>query len=241
MREPNHDIISQLQQDILRMQGFKSSIRADGQHVQLGPINQAFPNNQFPIAAIHEFLAESTHQQSCSLGFVSGILSTLMNPDRVVLWISKDRTCFPPALPSFNIQPDKIIFIDLKKDKELLWTMEEALKCDALAAVVGEISDISFISSRRLQLAVEKSRVTGFVIRRQPRIVDANSFVSRWRISPLPSEPPTNLPGVGFARWKVELLKIKNGKPGAWDVEWRKGKFRIIQVPETVMLERKIV
>ena len=42
------------------------------------------------------------------------------------------RTIFPPALKSFGIAPDKIIFIDLKKEKEILWAMEEALKCDGL-------------------------------------------------------------------------------------------------------------
>lgn len=40
--------------------------------------------------------------------------------------------------------------------------MEEALKCGGLAAVVGEVQDISFTASRRLQLAVEQSGVTGF-------------------------------------------------------------------------------
>jgi protein ImuA len=35
------------------------------------------------------------------------------------------------------------------------------------------------------------------------------------------------LPGVGFPKWNVELLKVRNGKPGSWQVEWAAGKFRL--------------
>ena len=42
-------------------------------------------------------------------------------------------------------------------------TMEEALKCNRITAVLGEIKEISFKESRRLQLAAEQSRVTGFL------------------------------------------------------------------------------
>ena len=41
-----------------------------------------------------------------------------------------------------------------------MWAIEEALKCDGLAAVIGEMKELSFTNSRRLQLAVEKSHVT---------------------------------------------------------------------------------
>jgi protein ImuA len=33
------------------------------------------------------------------------------------------------------------------------------------------------------------------------------------------------MPGVGFPRWNVELLKVRNGQPGNWQVEWMDGRF----------------
>jgi protein ImuA len=33
------------------------------------------------------------------------------------------------------------------------------------------------------------------------------------------------MPGVGHPRWKVELLKVKNGQPGSWTIEWKKKSF----------------
>lgn len=55
--------------------------------------------------------------------------------------------------------------MDAGKTKDSLWAIEEALKCNALIAVVGEITELTFNDSRRLQLAVEKSHVTGFIHR----------------------------------------------------------------------------
>jgi protein ImuA len=36
------------------------------------------------------------------------------------------------------------------------------------------------------------------------------------------------MPGVGFPRWNVQLLKVRNGKPGAWQIEWSADGFRHI-------------
>ena len=112
----------------------------------------------------------------------------------------------------------------MQKEKEILWVMEEALKCEGLAAVIAETPEISFTASRRFQLAVEQSRVTGFIIRRNPKNL-ATACVTRWKISPLPSATEDGLPGVGFPRWNVELLKVRNGTPGKWQLEWA-GRFR---------------
>ena len=95
--------------------------------------------------------------------------------------------------------------------------------------MVGEISDLSFTVSRRFQLAVEQSHVTGFIIRDQPKNLFPNACVSRWNIKPLPSYSIDQLPGIGFPRWHIELQKIRNGKPGFWELEWAAGRFHQIE------------
>jgi protein ImuA len=226
------DIIARLQKDILPLQGFKPLANGIAMDTGLGPINHSFPNNSFPSGAIHEFLSDNTEDTAATGGFIAGILASFMHSGGVVLWISAARTLFPPALRSFGIEPDKIIFIDLQKDRDVLWAMEEALKCEGLAAVVGEMSDLNFTISRRLQLAVEKSRVTGFILRHRPRSLTTTACITRWKITSLPSASADDMPGVGFPRWNVELLKIRNGKPGSWQVEWIAGKFR--HIPQSV-------
>jgi protein ImuA len=224
------DIIQQLQRDILSLQGFKPPKGGEAADFGLGPINTAFPNGQFPTGAVHEVISETAESAAASAAFVSGLLGTLMRSGGAGLWIGNGRKTFPMALTNFGIEPDRIVFVDLRHQKDLLWVMEEALKCEGLAAVIGEIPEIGFTASRRLQLAVEQSRVTGFILRHQPRTLTTNACVARWRINPMPSDLESGLPGVGFPRWNVELLKIRNGKPGAWPVEWAAGRFRALQV-----------
>jgi protein ImuA len=119
--------------------------------------------------------------------------------------------------------------------------MEEVLKCDSIAAVVGEISEISFTESRRLQLAVEQSRVTGFILRLNPKNL-STACVARWNIKPLASAQ-TDVPGIGFPVWNVSLLKIRNGKPGNWNIEWKNKRFHFVHEPHLISTgeQRKIV
>ena len=219
------DIITQLQRDILPLQGFKPVAGNVGFDGGLGFIKHAFPNASFPLGAMHEFLCSSSEDVAASGGFVAGIVAAVMQKGGVSIWISSTRTIFPPALKAFGIEPDKVIFICVKKEKEILWAMEEALKCEGIAAVIAETQEISFTASRRFQLAVEQSRVTGFIIRHNPKNM-ATTCVTRWKITSVPSDSATGLPGLGFPRWNVSLVKVRNGTPGNWQLEWAGGRFR---------------
>lgn len=218
-------IVSRLQTDILRLQGHKpfSHGAAD---LGLGPVSRAFPNATFPVGAVHEFLPASPRDAAATRGFMAGLLSSLAGGSGVVLWVGARRQVFPPALISFGIAPERVIFVDVSGDKEAGWVMEEALKCEALTAVVGEMTAIDFTFSRRLQLAVEHSQVTGFVLRPYSRKLNITACVSRWQITSLPGERVDDLPGLGYPMWRVELLRVRNGKPGVWEVGWFQGKFR---------------
>jgi protein ImuA len=112
------------------------------------------------------------------------------------------------------------LFVDVKTAKNALWAMEEALKCNAIAAVVCETTELSFDESRRLQLAAEQGQVTGFVHRHKPKALNAVTCVSRWRITSALSSSADEMPGLGFPKWNVELLKVRNGQPRSWQVQW---------------------
>jgi len=98
--------------------------------------------------------------------------------------------------------------------------------------VICETKDLSFTESQRLQLAVEKSHVTGFVLRKDVKKVNTTACVTRWQIRPVRSQLRTGMPGVGHPRWQVELLKVRNGRPGNWTVEWKKQDFQTITIPQ---------
>ena len=227
-------IIKDLKEHILFLQGYKRATD-NSKRINLGPIDNSFPNECFPLASTHEFIVERDEDASATKGFISHIISELMERNGICIWINSFENVFPPALKLFGVDPDKIVFIHVKRQKEILWVMEEALKCDGLAAVVGEIAEINFTETRRLQLAVEKSRVTGFIIRNKPRSINITACVSRWKISHISSESKNNLPGVGFPRWNIELLKIRNGKPGSWKMEYSNGQLHVVEKEEDLI------
>jgi len=229
-------IIDQLKKDLLVLQGFKPPVK-EAVDTGLGPVLQAFPQERFPLGAVHEFIATSQEDTSATIGFITGLLSAVAPKGTAMLWISATGNIFPPALKRFGVQAQHIIFVHLRKHKDMLWVMEEALKCDALAAVVGEINDLNFTESRRLQLAVEQSRVTGFIIRKAQRQLQVTACIARWRITPIHSLPVDNLPGPGYPHWKVELLKIRNGQPGNWEIAWTAGRFQHTQKAEEFITE----
>lgn len=220
MQVSKADRIRDLRAQIMRLEGFR--LPGEGWPGSSAP---SFPWRSFPLGAVHEFVCAGREDVSPTAGFIAGLLSQLTKKKGVTLWISASRKLFPPALAAFGLNPDCFIFLDAASERDVAWAMEEALKCPALAAVVGEIRDIDFTGSRRLQLAVEQSRVTGFVIRKSPRTITTTACVSRWRITSLPSAADDELPGIGFPVWKIELLKMRNGQPGSWVVRWMNEEF----------------
>jgi protein ImuA len=240
------DIIHQLRQEILLRQGFKPP-SATAIDMGLGPVAAAFPNGVFPAGAMHELLSDGPEGDAAASAFVAVLVGRLMARGGACIWIGPHRTIHPPALKAFGVEPDRVIFVDIRKEKEGSWAVEEALKCEGLAAVVGEVREVSFLASRRFQLAVEQSRVTGFLLRDRPRNRQPIATVARWKITPLPGGKgsvaagaelgaagagsvagQTAMPGVGFPRWSVELLRMRSGQPGKWELEWREGKFHFM-------------
>lgn len=234
----NTTIISKLRQDLLKWEGYKPPVNGQHDKLGLGPLEGVFPNGIFPVAAVHELVCASSEQAAASGGLVSGMLSVLMQPGGVCVWIGRDRRLFAPALSSFGVAPHQVVFINLMNEKDTLWVMEEALKCTGLTAVVCELREMDFKQSRRFQLAVEHSRVTGFVLRNATGKLGSTACAARWQVKALPSTDLGGLPGLGFPRWQVDLLKVRNGQTGSWVLEWQEGRF--MPVIETVIhIERQ--
>ncbi|MFC0513532.1 ImuA family protein [Mucilaginibacter angelicae] len=222
--ESKQQVISKLKQDLLQWEGYKAPVAGQRGQLGLGPVENAFPNRVFPKSCVHELVCANTEQAAASAGLVTAIISKLVQQGGVCVWIGRERRMFAPALAAFGVAPHQVIFISLRQDKDALWVMEEALKCSGLTAVVCELREMDFKQSRRFQLAVENSRVTGFVLRNCVKLA-ATACASRLQVRSLPSTELNGLPGIGFLRWQVDLLKVRNGHTGCWQLEWQEGNF----------------
>ncbi|RZM08324.1 MAG: Error-prone repair protein ImuA [Pedobacter sp.] len=228
--ESKQEVLGRLRQDLLVMQGYKPLQTAKIERIGMGEIEEAFPGSAFPRRAIHEFICYCEEELAATDGFIGGLLSALMKDGAGCIWVAVHRRLFPASLVAFGVEADRIIFVDVSSEREVLWVMEEALRCEGLAAVVAEVDGLSLTESRRLQLAVEKNGIPGLVIRKDFNRMANTVSTARWRISPIPSIDESGLPGVGFPRWQVELLKVRSGKPGIFFLEWAGDIF--LQLPK---------
>jgi protein ImuA len=121
--ESKADIRCLLQNEIFSLLGFQPANVTAQSDFGLVPIASSFPDHTFPYSALHEFICESPQEVAASSAFVTGLLSTLLQKGGIVLWISTRHLVFPPALKGFGINPEQIIFINLRKEKEAIWTI----------------------------------------------------------------------------------------------------------------------
>ena len=221
------DTFTRLQQEIFRMQGGKPNTDVSAGRVALGPVLEAFPDQRFPTAAVHECVTTSPASTAATTGFIAGVLGCLMKNNGPCIWISPDKILFPPGFSGFGLSPERLLLVNAKNKQDLAWTMETCLQMNSIAAVVCELPDLDFTISRRLQLAVEKSGVTGFVLRTN-RNLHPTVCVSRWLVTPAASHHPKKLPGVTHPCWNINLLKVRGGRTGTWQLVWMDGHFQTV-------------
>lgn len=168
-------------------------------------------------AGLHE-LAPATagySDDAAATLFLAGIAGRRAGAGGTVLWVVARRDLFAPGLAQGGLPPDRLLIAEAGGDREVLAVMEEGLRHGALAAVVGEVGRAGLTETRRLQLAAEEGGTMALMLRRWKKadpLVENSTAVTRWRIGSAPSAP-LPVPGIGRARWQVELARQRGG-PG---------------------------
>jgi protein ImuA len=186
-------------------------------------IDAHLPEGGLALGALHEVAGggNGAIDGAAAALFAAGIAARTRGQ---VLWCVTRQDLFAPALPQAGLAPDRVIYVEAGDDKAVLACFEEAMRHSKLGAVVAEVARLSMIASRRLQLAAEGSGVIGLALRRWRRQVEAAEFrqptaaTTRWRVSAL-SSTPLPVPGVGRARWRLELLRCRRGESAEFEVE----------------------
>jgi protein ImuA len=207
-------VLAELRGRIRRMEGIGG---ADGSRfLPLGvpEVDGALPEGGLPLGCLHEISGqhEALHQGR-------------------MVWITRDDDLYAPGIAAYGLKPERLIVVSARRDSDILWAMEESLRCRSLAAVLGEIGDIDMVASRRLQLAAEASGVTALLLRSAGRRLGATASVTRWGLSAAPSRPIDGVPGLGLPRWRTRLLRCRGGQPGEWLLEWRGDGFALANDP----------
>jgi protein ImuA len=208
--------------------------------MDIAAMDQVLPTGGIRLGALHEAASagsDTEHGAAATL-FIAGILARLDGP---ILWVLRQADLFAPGLAGVGLDPCRIVFAEA--GKQVLPVMEEGFRHSGLAAVVAEHSGrLSLVASRRLQLAAEQSGILAILIRRSqsfndPALNEPTAAATRWRIAALPSPPALphapDTPGLGRARWRLDLTRCRGGEPGSWIVEACNATGRLSLVPDT--------
>jgi protein ImuA len=207
----------------------------------LAALDAALPGGGLPLGALHEIEGERAEwDDGVTTGFCLALLARLNKAAanaRPILWVSRHSDLYPPALAcqgaNGSLDPGRFLLVRARSDAEVLWALEEGLRCARLAAVVGEVDGLDRLAGRRLQLAAEASRtgtgpestgVTAFALHRRFRPPRrgraASAALSRWRVTAAPSNDLLGESFLGRPRWRLDLLRCRGAAPGSWQVEW---------------------
>ena len=189
----------------------------------LPEMDARLPGGGLGLGALHEVAGggNGAIDGAAAALFAAGIAARTKGQ---ILWCVIRQDLFAPAIAQAGLAADRVIYVEAGDDKTVLACFEEGLRHSGLGGVVAEIGRLSMTNSRRLQLAAESSGVIGIAIRRWRRQSDAADFgqptaaATRWRVSVLPSAL-LPVPGVGRARWQVELIRCRAGESADFEVE----------------------
>ena len=175
-------------------------------------------------------------------------------PGRNVVWIAEDLSLaengvpYGPGLDEAGIAPEQLIRVATARGRDVLWAMEEALRCRAVGVAIGEMRarSIDQVATRRLSLAAAAGDTLGLILRTTPD-EEPSTAATRWitsaaradepdsrRVSParlqhkpaktgvfaLMSSTRSARAAIGPPRLAVRLVRNRRGHLGAWIVEW---------------------
>ncbi len=139
--------------------------------------------------ALHEIAAAGEAHLAAAAGFALAV-SARGAARKSTVWIAEDMALaesgapYGPGLESFGLAPEHLLTVAAARTRDLLWAMEEALRCRAVAAVIGELraGEIDMVAVRRLSLAAAESGALALLLRAAPPH-DASTAATRWIVS----------------------------------------------------------
>jgi protein ImuA len=173
--------------------------------------------------ALHEIAAPGEAHLATAAGFALG-MARRSAPSPRLLWITEDMGLAESGVPhgaglnDFGLVPEQLVMVSAAYRRDLLWAMEEALRCRAVDAAIGEMraGGIDSVAVRRLSLAAAENGALALLLRAAPPS-DASTAATRWIVGAAPSAAAH---GPGAPRFAAQLVRNRRGPVGSWILEW---------------------
>jgi cell division inhibitor SulA/protein ImuA len=134
--------------------------------------------NGWPQGSLMEVLSDQ--RGIGELQILMPALAKLSQEGRWLAWIAPPHVPYAPALAVRGVDLSKVLWVHPKKEDDMLWAVEQALRSGTCGAVLVWSRLISDRNLRRLQLAAEEGNTLGVMFR--PRWVRHHASPAALRI-----------------------------------------------------------
>ena len=227
--------LAQLRESIARISALRTDPQTHGILLSMGlpPVDGYLREAAVPLGAVHEIAGHAGDEEQGAAG--AGFLALALKANTAsgwIAWVTQDADLYAPGLAAFGLDLRRLILVSARRDAEVCWALEEALRSRALSAVVGEIGVLTLNTTRRLQLAAEQAGIPCFLLRRwrtqelaQRQRAQPIAAVTRWRIAPQPfsrasDQSGATMPELGPAQWRLDLWRCRNAAAASWIMEF---------------------
>lgn len=130
------------------------------------------------------------------------------------------------GLAALGVDAGRMLMVAAANEKDLLWTLEEAIASGGFGAVVGSLAArerlYNFAASRRLKLRAAAQATPLFLLRHRTS-GGATAAHGRWRIGALPSRSEGQHAGynlLGPPRLRLGLERMGGQPPREWEMDF---------------------
>jgi len=200
------------------------SISAETRTLPLGlsALDARLPQSGLAFGALHEVVPQSATDLPAAFGFITALLGRLPLRETILFVFSARALEARPhghGLNALGLDPARVILVETQHEKQSLWAIEEALRSNVSAAVVGVIEkELDLKTSQRLHFTAGS---TGrlLLLLRPADAAGSSAAVTRWRIRAAKATRD-RFGLIAHLRWHVALERCRNGRPGEWLVEF---------------------
>jgi protein ImuA len=209
----------------------------------LKDVDSMLPWGGLPAGGLHEIRASLPDRPAAALGFAAFCLGRLARFRRgPLVWVCYGDELYPPGFADLGLPTERLLLVRPSRPAEALWSLEETLRCQAVAGLLGDVRGLDFTAARRLSLATRASGVPALLLNRGEVLT---ATLTRWRVAAAASQAPYGV-GVGAWRWNLTLARCRGLAMGEedqapqWQVEVKHatGGFSLVALSQHRSLEK---
>ena len=199
-------ILRNLRDRIAQIEGFSPPRLARTCPTGWPAVDAALPGGGLLQGAVHEIHSPDP-ADGAAIGFVARIIGRFQSaiPARMALWASCRPDLFAPCAKGTD--PSRLIMAKCRSSDEVLFAIEESCKNKSISVIFGDISEVDFSLSRRLQLAAADTGSTILLLRPSRFEPAPSAAATRWRAE------------CGPGGWSLSLFRCRGGQPCYWRMQ----------------------